>query len=771
MNDPNPKTTWQPSDFFYVLGLVAAAGLAFLPLILDHQSFYRPALFGNDFKGAYVQGSIWLGYILRRGYFPLWVSYYNSGTPLLALIQGSFGYPFSIFYSWFSFTAAHALLLVGHLTLVGIFTFVTFRYLRLSAPAAFLASLWIMLSGPLLWCAFFLCSLQEYPWFILLYLGAVMALRERSFRAWLMVAVAFCLELSGGDPETVVYSGLLVAAAVVLHVGWERIPWREAAHAVLLLAAGLVGGGLISGYQGLTTLEFFSHCIRSTPLDYQTYLEGWASGREYLNLFLPLLRRQTGELFFGLLPLGLFLVGLSRQANRTARGISAALVGLGLALTFSPFLHLTPLLYRLPLFSLFYRHYKMLPGFQFFLCLGIAAGADVLLAQPRRRLWLGIIGLGLLDLALPARPWAFKLAVLAGYLLALAAAGKRFRPRRLALALIFISLMDLLSKLWGTPYRLELPQFADSFHRFFAQADPQARTVVLYRLDELFHDSEIPIPLNSGFWDHTSGFDCWFNIPLTRYLLFLSRLNPQIVRFREGKLVQSYMSSAFKHLDFVTPQNRHLVDYLALRYFVTYRFPLASADQPGNNFQRRVHDDVDIYENLQALPRAFLVHGVRHYDDDGRLLTDLGLADRFQPRGQVLLLGPGPDQLPAPAGPQEKVELLDYQDQIMQYQVSLLSPGYLSTSENYFPGWRAWVNGREAPVLRANFTFRALALPEGSSSVVFRYAPLSFRIGLWVTAASLLFFLVGGLWYGSRGWFSAGARLSRSGRILTIPRE
>jgi uncharacterized membrane protein YfhO len=65
------------------------------------------------------------------------------------------------------------------------------------------------------------------------------------------------------------------------------------------------------------------------------------------------------------------------------------------------------------------------------------------------------------------------------------------------------------------------------------------------------------------------------------------------------------------------------------------------------------------------------------------------------------------------------------------------SEGFLVLGETWAPGWRAWVDGRPAPVLRANVIHRAVKLPPGHHRVEFRYLPAAFRLGLYGTAAAL----------------------------------
>jgi hypothetical protein len=52
------------------------------------------------------------------------------------------------------------------------------------------------------------------------------------------------------------------------------------------------------------------------------------------------------------------------------------------------------------------------------------------------------------------------------------------------------------------------------------------------------------------------------------------------------------------------------------------------------------------------------------------------------------------------------------------------------------PGWRARVNAREAPVLRADGRHRAVPIPAGESELVLRYRPPGLALGLLLAAAS-----------------------------------
>ncbi len=64
------------------------------------------------------------------------------------------------------------------------------------------------------------------------------------------------------------------------------------------------------------------------------------------------------------------------------------------------------------------------------------------------------------------------------------------------------------------------------------------------------------------------------------------------------------------------------------------------------------------------------------------------------------------------------------------------APAYLVLAQSWYPGWKARVNGIEAPLLRANAAFVAVELPTGLSVVEIAYQPKSIESGLWIALAA-----------------------------------
>jgi hypothetical protein len=159
---------------------------------------------------------------------------------------------------------------------------------------------------------------------------------------------------------------------------------------------------------------------------------------------------------------------------------------------------------------------------------------------------------------------------------------------------------------------------------------------------------------------------------------------------------------------------------------------------------RLVHSgDVKVYQNLEALPRAYIARNSTVASDPDAALEVLR-DPTFDP-GQVVVLEPIVAEvgaMHAEAGDTE-VSITSYEPERVQIHARLDEPGYLILSDAYYPGWVAEVDGQPAPVLRANLYFRAVELPAGDHQVSFVYRPRCARLGLAISMASWLLLVLG----------------------------
>jgi len=137
------------------------------------------------------------------------------------------------------------------------------------------------------------------------------------------------------------------------------------------------------------------------------------------------------------------------------------------------------------------------------------------------------------------------------------------------------------------------------------------------------------------------------------------------------------------------------------------------------NQQRPFHliydQEIKIYENRGAWPKYFLTKAGAEYPD--------------------------------PEAEPPKLERYDSQQ--IRLRTRLSSPATLHIIESYYPGWQAWVNGKEQRILRAE-GFQELDVFQGESSVDLAFAPMDFEIGLWCSLASLVALAVMLLVFGMR---------------------
>lgn len=161
---------------------------------------------------------------------------------------------------------------------------------------------------------------------------------------------------------------------------------------------------------------------------------------------------------------------------------------------------------------------------------------------------------------------------------------------------------------------------------------------------------------------------------------------------------------------------------------------------PNKYFQRLPLPGIEIYRNPRVLPRAFMVHDYRLLPEASERLQVLTSPDFPSDREVILERKPLPR--PRPLNRRTETDFVRFETyQPERVEIATQSPaaGLLFLSDAYFPGWLASVDGRPAPILRADHAFRAVALEPGSHRVTFQYLPVSFQMGLYMTLASWLF--------------------------------
>jgi uncharacterized membrane protein YfhO len=76
---------------------------------------------------------------------------------------------------------------------------------------------------------------------------------------------------------------------------------------------------------------------------------------------------------------------------------------------------------------------------------------------------------------------------------------------------------------------------------------------------------------------------------------------------------------------------------------------------------------------------------------------------------------------------------------------------YLYVAENWYPDWTATVDGRAAPVVRAQHSMMAVQVPAGARNVRLTFTAPSYTVGKGISLATLALVLALGGWGIVRG--------------------
>jgi Bacterial membrane protein YfhO len=235
------------------------------------------------------------------------------------------------------------------------------------------------------------------------------------------------------------------------------------------------------------------------------------------------------------------------------------------------------------------------------------------------------------------------------------------------------------------------------------------------------------------------------------------------------------------HLDMLQARDRTL-DLLNVHY-VLVSPPIFETAASGALSDRTRWREVDerspfesyrnyrIFENLNALPRAWLVDQVKvAYEGDQHKLirgevTTTGERD-FDPRTTALVdhetAGKLDERLLKSAGRDAVLQtspprIIERNETRMVIQADAAKPSVLVLSEIAYPGWEAEVDGKATELMRVNYDLRGVALGAGNHRIELIYRPRSVIIGAAVSLITAVC-LLSGIWLKRRGSYLTQSR-------------
>jgi hypothetical protein len=183
------------------------------------------------------------------------------------------------------------------------------------------------------------------------------------------------------------------------------------------------------------------------------------------------------------------------------------------------------------------------------------------------------------------------------------------------------------------------------------------------------------------------------------------------------------------------------MDMLNVKYILSVQRPdwgvrLEEVPIPG------LLGNIKVFENPDYLPRAWLVNGDVEVIPDKVEAFEKMSAKGFDPVKSVILEEPYTKFEGVSANGSEveetKVEITDYSVNSISLDVSAKEDGLLILSEVFYPGWKAYIDGNEERMYRADYLFRAVPIHKGEHKVKMVFSPVSFKIGLGITLSTVL---------------------------------
>lgn len=692
---------------------------------------------------------------LRAGRLFLWNPYQLIGIPGLATLQIGLLYPPHLVYLALPTATGLAVMTLSHLMALALFTVLAGRALRFSWPAAVLAGCSFSVSASVLFFIFWPSSLEPFAWLPLGIAAVERVIRDNN-RRWLpllSIAVAMPL-LSGGSQGAVYifYAYLIYSVIAGSSVAWSQRSLHRAVVRELWLGIAVLAGLALAAPQLLPTLELAQQGARAGGLQLNQVLPYGpvATPSSLLHTALvPPIQFVPG--YVGAVPLALACVAFCGR-RRTIAAFSVVLLAWGVLGMLTPlwFLRARALL---PALGYFRDPSRVFVLTNFGVALLAGAGLDAL-RQRENAAWARYLPAILLAsssalgaaVRYPHPSWVLAALVVP---VGIAAVG-RGAGFRLFLAPVIAALL-LFDLVGFSRNRLFLPYVNDSWRQIGVHSRVLRDVAGLaerYRVLPMLGNPQVApfdrickAAMLEGFY---SPLD-YEILTIKRYADFLEYAiagrtwpSDRSLPFMGGGVAEDgLMSSALRGRRFlnlvsvrflIIPSGRALTDP-ALRRFVAGMRPvrIRGPNPDARNFI--------VLEDPEALPRAYGVYRAECPASFDEQLARLAAPD-FDPTQVVILDGDCRSEDSA-QGISPAVSIESYDATRVRLTADMQAPGFIVLTDSYYPGWKAFVNGKHVPIIRANTVVRAVRVPAGRSQIEFRYAPWSFYLGVGAATAAI----------------------------------
>ena len=720
----------------------------------------------------------------RQGSLALWNPNMLSGDPLAGSTQSALFYPPNYLYYFLELSRAWSLELVIQRILAVLFTLLLLRELGATRTGAIVAALLFGFCGFLIgWQG---QAMADSAVWLPLICYALLRLNRESSGKWIaLLAAAFAMPVLAGHPETAAHlamTGIGIAACLVL----KRSPNGKIPN--LKFAGGFIAAALLSmglaAIQILPTLEWILQAHRSPDTDWPALplkavlafvSRDMIRATNSAGLEIPEQAAYLGMIVFAAAPLAWL---------HSSRKVVLFLIA-GCAVVCSIIYGVGPLLPMLN--SIPYLGFKQW-RFILVLSLGLAVLAGLGISALEKVMERSSAGA-----AAERRRSSRKAALLAfaGVAAGLAMifflnahttiALERSKGPASSLMLLLAGGAVIYSGISGWIGRMhfsviavclvafDVLTFSYAYLPFHRAREVYPNVELFARLQKLGGD---PFRIAQIEYAYPPNIELVYDLESTGgYEIPLERL----YRFLDGAHLNEADSVMLDPRALLTLKDRR-VDMLNTRYILVLPSDPAAAalrNQTDRFRYRFTAGRTDVLENLNAMPRAFVVPatGVEVIADPALQLSRVK-DPSFNPE-RAVILGKLEEGVPNSSGSTEagadaaRLRWLDRNANGFSLEVHAPTSSVLVASQIYYPGWKASIDDVTVPVVPANYALAAILLPAGAHHIRFFYDPDSIRIGKILSVLSIAMLAVLTWLYRQRG-ADSGPREHLQGRKAVL---
>jgi len=756
-----------------MLALLTAICVMVLWPIISAGAEVAPGLANHDARTQWYPWRAYAAESIKSGVFPLWNPYILCGVPFVGNFQSALFYPPNLVFLIVPIGVAARASILLHVWLSILFTYLLARQLRCGLTGAAVSA---MVFG---FCAAQLLRVPAghwgvscaIPWLALILLCTELLMRKPSRIVLVVGACAAAFQVLSGVPQYVFISVLAAASFAIVRSIGAGLDWRGRLRRWGAFAGMYALGAGVAAIQLLPGIEAAMNGARSLPMR-RAWIEQFSLAPEwFFTLLIPGFFGGTKNApywgrflywemiaYIGVVGLVLVLYALFFLRPRRTLVWFAVPALLMLLLAFGKH---TPLmgfmLWAFPMSGMFRGAAKFLLPFSLFLAILAGLGADALAAEWKQAgkrfvcltfLLLAAVGV-LLALASPTGgmlAWLQEEIVSSGECLMspgrLPTPGELAKPLRASgIASLLILACMLLGCLWMRRSKVE------HGGRMFQAMLITIVIVDFYGFSRLFIGPECTFKVEGSAWpkggaellrleggEHRAlAVDCpQMNDGMLERVPTVEGIEPNPPAyfhqlFRAGHGLSSDIAPSVYQL-----QPSPIADAAALgRILVREEM---RAEIPDGHIILS-DEEWNLWGLNDAVPRALIVREAVWGNSPSAFLQ---MSLRNDPRETVVL---DTSASPPPSdsfGDESSARIVESGPNRVRIAATLKESGWLVLLDNYFPGWKATVDGVPTKIHRANFAFRAVALASGEHEVVFLYKPLSLRLGIGVSAAALL---------------------------------